>query len=215
MGILEKEAEIVECAARMTREAIAIAEADREETWEEWIRANGAQYKWGANQLAFIARKLHKAYERACSERETTDDVAEVKRLEGRAIGVCHALGLRVRFNGDPRGAPIQIHASPANANGLGGDAIIVPFLHSSFYKPEDTQRAILARAANQIGALSRRKGAPHLSETSTAEDVAAWLQWCDPNGAHTADSARAEDCDAYTDDRAWEALAEMVNANE
>lgn len=68
-----------------------------------------------------------------------------------------------------------------------------------------------LAERANETAALSRRGGAPGLSDTSSRLDVVAWLQWCDPNGSHTDAAAAADDRDPYTLSEAWEALADML----
>lgn len=68
-----------------------------------------------------------------------------------------------------------------------------------------------LVRRANEAGRSSRHGGAPTLTVASTAEAIARWLQWCDPNGCHTADLARAEDCDCYDDESAWDALSQML----
>lgn len=71
--------------------------------------------------------------------------------------------------------------------------------------------RAQLARKANTEARASRCKGAPLLTQDSTAEEVAGWLQWNDPNGCHTAALARAEGVDPYDTDTAWEALDQMI----
>ena len=72
--------------------------------------------------------------------------------------------------------------------------------------------KVALAEQANEIAKLSRYGGgAPFLAETSKREDVIRWLQWCDPNGCHTDELAKAEDCDPYTAETAWDALAGMI----
>lgn len=73
--------------------------------------------------------------------------------------------------------------------------------------------RANLAKLANELAVISRRRGAPWLSATSSATVVAHWLQWNDPNGAHLPTLAQAEGCDPYSADEAWDALAEMIEA--
>jgi hypothetical protein len=71
--------------------------------------------------------------------------------------------------------------------------------------------RSYVASLANRIGDTSRHAGAPRVYAESPRETVAAWLQWCDPNGCHTDSRALAEDLDPYTLDTAWEALGAMV----
>lgn len=76
--------------------------------------------------------------------------------------------------------------------------------------KIQDTRE--LAELANRAADGSRyRDSAPHLTETSSAEWVARWLQWNDPNGSHTAELAESEGCDPYTTESAWDALAEVL----
>lgn len=72
-------------------------------------------------------------------------------------------------------------------------------------------KRLQLAAAANEIGAASRRAGAPILTELSDAPTIARWLQWCDPNGCHTEALATIEGCEPYTVESAWEALESMI----
>lgn len=74
-----------------------------------------------------------------------------------------------------------------------------------------DETRDTLARKANEAASLSRRGGAPVLAADSGPETIARWLQWNDPNGCHTAELAAAEDIEPYDEERAWEALAEML----
>lgn len=74
------------------------------------------------------------------------------------------------------------------------------------------TQRVDLARRANMEANLARPTGAPVLTSDSTIEQVAAWLQWNDPNGCHTAELAAAEGFDPYASaDDVWEALDQML----
>jgi len=72
-------------------------------------------------------------------------------------------------------------------------------------------RRKDLAALANTAAARSRRIGAPLLRPDSDADTIAEWLQWNDPNGAHTAELALAEDMDPYDLDSAWEALEQML----
>lgn len=72
-----------------------------------------------------------------------------------------------------------------------------------------------LARRANALARLSRNGGAPLLSGRSSLDVVCRWLQWNDPNGAHTPELARREDADPHDEETAWEALLEMVESNE
>jgi hypothetical protein len=68
------------------------------------------------------------------------------------------------------------------------------------------------AAKANAAGSASRNPGAPVLSADSTAEQLAAWLQWNDPNGSHTADLAEREGFDPYDVETAWEVLAQAID---
>lgn len=72
--------------------------------------------------------------------------------------------------------------------------------------------RAPLVHIANDVARASRRGGAPVLSADSDPETIARWLQWNDPNGIHTAELAATDDCDAYDDVTAWDALAEALS---
>ncbi len=67
---------------------------------------------------------------------------------------------------------------------------------------------------AEQANEQSEGRG-PTLTEDSTRETLCAWLQWCDPNGSHTDRAVSQEqDMDPYTLETAWEAVADMVEAN-
>ncbi len=76
----------------------------------------------------------------------------------------------------------------------------MVPFLH-----------ALLLARANAEGRESRRDGAPLLAHNASADEIATWLQWCDPNGCHTPARALAEGFDPYDYDGAIDALASML----
>lgn len=65
-------------------------------------------------------------------------------------------------------------------------------------------------RRANCISRMAARQG-PILSLKSSVEEIAEWLQWCDPNGSHTSDLAIADDCNPYDDESIWEALAYLA----
>ena len=74
--------------------------------------------------------------------------------------------------------------------------------------------RASLAKRANEIALESRYGGAPHLTADSSVETLSRWLQWNDPNGAHTAARTRAEGFDPYTLDEAWDLIDEAVRSS-
>lgn len=74
-----------------------------------------------------------------------------------------------------------------------------------------NARRERLAVAANLVAAQSRNGGAPVLAWNSTVDQVAAWLQWCDANGAHTRELAALNDFDFYTLPEAWDALDQMI----
>lgn len=70
-----------------------------------------------------------------------------------------------------------------------------------------------LALKANLLARTSRNaSSAPPISGESTAEQIASWLQWNDPNGCHTAERAAVEGFDFYTDETAWEALQNVTD---
>lgn len=76
--------------------------------------------------------------------------------------------------------------------------------------------RKIAAAFANAIGRDSRRGGAPVLSADSKADDVAQWLQWNDRNGSYwPPDLAAADDFEPFTDETAWETLADVLSEDE
>lgn len=84
-------------------------------------------------------------------------------------------------------------------------------------------ERARLAARAGDIGRASRYGGAPVLSQWSSGAAVCRWLRWCDPNGTHAMVKHDPADplcphrctCDGYeTEDDAWTALQEMVEAS-
>jgi len=95
----------------------------------------------------------------------------------------------------------------------IGGGAVRVTCLHrSQSYKPYRSERETLAQRANELGRTSARAGAPVLTADSSVETIAAWLQWCDPNGCHTAELALGDGCEPYDAGSVWEALAEMLS---
>lgn len=71
-----------------------------------------------------------------------------------------------------------------------------------------------LASVASKANAVSERsrygRHAPPVRAHSSLETLCAWLQWCDPNGCHTAELAEIEDIDPYTLETAWDAIIEM-----
>lgn len=75
----------------------------------------------------------------------------------------------------------------------------------------EDVKQ-MLCDWANAAAVASPVPGAPYLTAASSRQDVAAWLQWNDPNGCHTDALAVAEGLDPYTDDTVWDALSEMFD---
>jgi hypothetical protein len=76
---------------------------------------------------------------------------------------------------------------------------------------PNAAFRTETASRANEIGRLSRNGGAPVLTADSGPESIADWLQWCDPNGSHTAELAEKEGFDPYDLETAWDVLARMI----
>jgi hypothetical protein len=74
--------------------------------------------------------------------------------------------------------------------------------------------RAKWAGVANAVASAARaarpsRPGSPpSITPDSGSETIAAWLQWNDPNGAHTAELADAEGFDPYDLGTAWDVLA-------
>ncbi len=80
---------------------------------------------------------------------------------------------------------------------------------------PTELVRLALVDAAAAVASASRRGGAPAITADSSAEDIAEWLQWCDPGGCHTAELGAAERLDPYTLEAAWDALALMLADDE
>ncbi len=72
-------------------------------------------------------------------------------------------------------------------------------------------ERAMIAASANRLARASRRPGTPVLRAESPREDVVAWLQWNDPNGAHADELAVMDRVPTYTLEGAWSALAEII----
>lgn len=79
-------------------------------------------------------------------------------------------------------------------------------------YRYAPAMREDLARRANEAGQRSRIGGAPILTLHSTSEEVARWLQWCDPNGCHTATLACLDGFPPHTLETAWAALEDMLS---
>lgn len=74
------------------------------------------------------------------------------------------------------------------------------------------TQRRKVLAAALEVSRESQYSFcAPELTLASNAEHIASWLQWCDPNGCHTASNAKANNMPPYDLDGAWEALESML----
>lgn len=85
--------------------------------------------------LRTYATRLHRSYENACNREQFPSELARETDTEARVMALCHRLGVTVRFNGDPRGAPIQIPCARENANGFSGDCIVVPYGPKRDYK--------------------------------------------------------------------------------
>jgi hypothetical protein len=84
--------------------------------------------------LRRLAMRLHRSYENACNREQSERELRRERRTEARVLQLCHELGVSVRFNGDPRGGPVQIPCSKEEANGWGGDCILVPFADAREY---------------------------------------------------------------------------------
>lgn len=69
------------------------------------------------------------------------------------------------------------------------------------------SDRADTVKRANAIARESRYGGAPFLTVDSSVHVLCRWLEWCDPNGCHTADATAKEDLEPYDLDSAWEAI--------
>lgn len=85
-----------------------------------------------------------------------------------------------------------------------------------------DTRARLGARATRAAIAAFDRAGRPSsgpypvaVTATSSAEQIARWLQWNDPNGSHTADLAVADGGEPYTIAGAWAALADCFTAHD
>jgi hypothetical protein len=85
--------------------------------------------------MSRLATRLHRAYEQACNGEQKIADIRRERDTEARIIAMCHRMGVTVRFNGDPRGAPVQIPCAKENANGFGGECIVIPYGPARDYK--------------------------------------------------------------------------------
>lgn len=102
---------------------------------ERASEADGASLA-AVRKLRRLAMRLHRSYENACNREQTARELRRERDDEARALYLCYrAFGIVARFNGDPRGAPLQIPASRANANSWGGDAIVIPYLPAREYR--------------------------------------------------------------------------------
>ena len=72
--------------------------------------------------------------------------------------------------------------------------------------------RAETVTLANQVARESRYGGAPFLTVDSSVHVLCRWLEWCDPNGCHTADACNVEDIEPYDLNDAWEAIERMCS---
>lgn len=63
-----------------------------------------------------------------------------------------------------------------------------------------------LAARASEVSRAARRPG-PIVTVDSSTAVVEGWLQWADPDGAHTPARAEAEGCLPYSEDDAWYAM--------
>jgi len=84
--------------------------------------------------LRRLAMRLHRSYKAACDREQSDSELRRERKTEARVLQLCHELGVSVRFNGDPRGGPVQILCSKENANGWGGDCILIPFADAKEY---------------------------------------------------------------------------------
>lgn len=67
--------------------------------------------------LVRAAKELHRIAERQCSEEMSARETARVEKREKALEAVvrrhCEAIGIGVRFDGDPRGYVVKLHFGP------------------------------------------------------------------------------------------------------
>lgn len=119
-------AEVVNVADRIMREA-----ADRGATGVQ----RRTQTILMVRKLHRLATRLHHFYETACNREMTPGEERLERATEARVLMLCHLMGVRVEFQSDPRGAPIQIPSSRSNANYASGCHIAIPFGPARDYK--------------------------------------------------------------------------------
>jgi hypothetical protein len=104
--------------------------------------------------LSKYATRLHRCYENACNAEQSPAELRRETDTEARAMALCHRLGVTLRLNGDPRGAPIRIPCAPESANGWGQDAIVVPYgsqrEYDKRYEKDQRERAQAEREAKE-----------------------------------------------------------------
>lgn len=111
------DAEVYDVARRIKREA-------------ERNQARGTlpNVRRAVRQLHRLATVLHQLYEVQCNREMRASEYSIERRTEARILELCHMLGVRASFNGDPRGSPVRIPCAKENANGWGGEEIVIPY---------------------------------------------------------------------------------------
>ena len=79
------------------------------------------QIAQGAVELLRLADRLHHYMETDCNYGLTVRQKVAVVGLERRVKALCDGWGLRVTFNGDPRGYAVKLHFSTGVYNTWGG----------------------------------------------------------------------------------------------
>lgn len=74
-----------------------------------------------AVELLRLADRLQHYAEAACNYSLTPAQEKRVATLEARVLAICAELGLRVTFNGDPRGYAVKLHLPSGHYNTWGG----------------------------------------------------------------------------------------------
>ena len=104
--------------------------------------------------LSRYATRLHRSYEAACNREQSPAELRVETDTEARVLALCHRLGVSVRFNGDPRGAPVQIPCAKENANGFAGDVIVIPYgSHAEYERSYAREQALQAKLARERAA--------------------------------------------------------------
>lgn len=99
----------------------------KSEKRQEWERAAQLMHQLPqatseqVGELMMLAKRLNRYNETECNYGLTPAQETRVMNLEKRVRAICHALGITVIFNGDPRGYAVKLHFASGAYNTWGG----------------------------------------------------------------------------------------------